>query len=167
MSSMFFNDVEAAKIAVNMERNALVFYSEAAKRTRDPAVKKIWEQLAADELDHIKVFEDLQQKLLDKPRSTSYLDNEEVDQYMRRLVETHVFAADGAVKRLLDDADTDIAALGVGLQAERGVILFYQEMVNFTDSAVARETFQKIIDEERRHLVALADRSKHCEKLQG
>jgi len=167
MSSMFFNDVEAAKIAVNMERNALVFYTEAAKRTRDPAVRNIWEQLAADELDHIKTFEDLQQKLLEEPRSTSYLDSEEVDQYMRRLVETHVFAADGAVKRLLDDADNDIAALGVGLQAERGVILFYQEMVNFTDSSAAREVFRRIIEEERRHLVALAERSEHCENLQG
>jgi len=167
MSSIFFNDVEAAKIAVNMERNALAFYTEAAKKTDDPAVRKIWEHLADDELRHIKTFEDLQQKLLEEPRATSYLDNEEIDQYMRRLVETHVFAADGAVKRLLDDTDTDIAALGVGMQAERGVILFYQEMVNFTDSAVAREAFQKIIDEERRHLVALAERSEHCENLKG
>ena len=167
MSSMFFNDVEAAKIAVNMERNGLKFYTEAARRTGDPEVKRVFERLAADEKEHIAAFEELHQKLLQEPRSQSYLDHEELDAYMRRLVESHVFADEGTAARLLDQIDSDIGALGVGIRAERDTMLFYQEMMDFTDSKAAREAFRKIIDEERRHLVALAERSDACENLRG
>ena len=40
-------------------------------------------------------------------------------------------------------------------------------MLDFTDSKAAREAFTKVIEEERRHLVTLADRSEHCENLKG
>lgn len=167
MASMFFNDVEAAKIACNMERNGLEFYKMMAAKSADPNVKQTFEQLAADESEHIAVFEALHEALLAEPRKHSYLDNEELDAYMRRLVESHVFADAGTVSRLARDADTDIAALGVGMRAERDTMLFYQEMLTFTDSKAAREAFQGIVDEERRHLVLLAERSEHCENLHG
>ena len=167
MSSMFFNDVEAVKIAVNMERNGLEFYKQMAAKTQDENVRKIFEQLAADETEHIAVFEELQQKLLAEPRKQSYLDNEELDTYMRRLVESHVFADEGSVARLAGQTETDIEALGVGMRAERDTVLFYQEMLGFTDSKAAQAAFKRIIDEERRHLVLLAERSEACENLHG
>lgn len=167
MSSMFFNDVEAAKIACTMERNGLAFYTKMAAKTKDPNVRRMFEQLAADEKEHVALFDELQQKLLDEPRSQSYLDHEDLDAYMKRLVETHVFADAGGVARLADQAESDIEALAVGMRAERDTMLFYQEIAGLTDSKAAREAFQKIIDEERRHLVLLADRSEHCEKLHG
>jgi len=53
------------------------------------------------------------------------------------------------------------------MRAERDTMLFYQELLNFTDSTTAREAFQRIVDEERRHLVQLHDRSQQCENLHG
>ena len=167
MPSMFFNDVEVAKIAANMERHGLRFYAEAARKAKDPSVKKVFLELAEDEKQHIALFEALQQQLLEEPREQSYLDSDELDVYIQRLVETQVFADEGAVARLVSQIDSDIGALGVGMRAERDALLFYQEMLGFTDSRAARETLSKIIDEERRHLVELAERSEACEKLRG
>jgi rubrerythrin len=167
MAKTMFNDVEAAKIAVNMERNGLAFYTHAAARAKDPAVRKVFERLASDERDHIKVFEDLHERLLQEPRREGYFDDEEIDRYMRRLVESHVFSDEGTARRLLDDTDSDIAALGLAMRVERDVMLYYQEMLHFSASAAAREVFQTIIQEERRHLVDLAERSEKCENLRG
>ncbi|MBN2583043.1 MAG: hypothetical protein JXL80_08240, partial [Planctomycetes bacterium] len=97
----------------------------------------------------------------------SYFDNEEIDLYMQRLVGSHVFSDESAARRMLDDTDNDIAALGLAIRVERDVMLFYQEMLNFSASPAAREVFQRIVDEERRHLVALADRSEACGNLHG
>lgn len=166
-SSMFFNDVEAMKIACNLERGGLKFYLAVAKKAKDPNVKRAFERLAKDEKAHVQVFEELQQKLLDEPRKEAYFDSEELDAYMARLIETHVFADDSLVARLADQVQSDIEALGVGMRAERDTLLFYQDLLGFTDSKAAREALQRIIGEERRHLVELAERSEACENLRG
>jgi rubrerythrin len=167
MAKATFNDVEAAKIAVNMERNGLAFYAHAAAKAKHPAVRKVFERLAADERDHLKAFEELHEKLLQEPLRESYFDNEEIDLYMRRLVGSHVFSDEGAARRLLDDTDSDLAALGLAIRVERDVMLFYQEMLNFSASEAAREVFRTIAEQERRHLVTLAERSEKCEDLDG
>lgn len=166
-NKMFFNDVEAAKIAVNMERNGLDFYTRMAAKAEDANVKAVFEQLAKDEKAHVAAFEDLQQKLIDEPRKESYLDGEELDAYMQRLVESHVFADQSTVTRLADETNSDLEALGVGMRAERDTMLFYQDMLGFTDSSDARAAFERVISEERKHLVTLAERSEACENLKG
>jgi rubrerythrin len=167
VSSMFFSDVEAAKIACNIERNGLAFYTAVAAKAEDANVRRVFEQLAADEKAHVAVFEELQQKLLDEPRKDGYLDSDELDAYMARLVETHVFADDSIVARLAEQVSSDIEALGVGMRAERDTMLFYHELLGFTDSAAARKAIERIIEEERQHLVQLHERSQQCENLHG
>ena len=165
--SMFFNDVEAVKIACNLDRAGMRFYSAMARRTTDPAVQRVFEGLVHAEQAHLKLFEELQQKLLDDPRREAYFDDPELDAYMARLVDTHVFSDEGEVARLAEDVGTDLEALAVGIRAERDTILFYQELLNATDSQAARDVLQQILTEERRHLLALAERSQDCERLSG
>ena len=149
MANASFNDVEAAKIAINMERNGRLFYSRAAERVTQSEVKAVFQRLAEDEQSHIAMFEDLHERLLAEPQRESYLDGDEIDLYMQRLVESHVFSDEGTVGRLIEQVDSDLGALAVGMRAERDTMLFYQEMVNFASSETARAAFAKIIDEER------------------
>ena len=166
-SRMFFNDIEAVKIACNLERSGLAFYSAVAQTAKDPNVRRVFEELVASEKEHVQAFEELQQKLLDEPSRQAYFDSDELDAYMARLVETHVFADDSAVGRLAGHVQSDIEALGLGMRAERDTMLFYQELMGFTDSKAARETLERIIADERHHLVELAERSEACERLRG
>jgi rubrerythrin len=63
---------------------------------------------------------------------------------------------------MLDQAGDDCAALAVSMQAERDAILFYQEMLDFVDSGEAKEAFERILKEERRHLRKIGDRGAAC-----
>ena len=167
MSSMFFDDLEAVKIATAMERNGLDFYVRATARTRDPNVKKMFLRLGDEERNHITLFEDLQKKLQAAPPRPGAADDDETAAYVQHLVESHVFSETGTPARLLAEAADDIAALAVGIRAERDALLFYQEMLQFTDSQAARAAFEQIIAEERKHLAALAETSQRCHELHG
>ncbi len=167
MSSMFFDDLEAVKIATAMEQCGLDFYTRAAEKTRDPYVKKMFLHLAGEERQHLGLFEDLQKKLLAEPRTPDAVEDDETADYVQHLVASHVFSEKGTPARLLAEAADDIAALAVGIRAERDALLFYQEMISFTDSKAAVAAFERIVAEERLHLAALAEASQRCHELHG
>jgi len=163
MSQMFFNEIEAAKIAQNMERNGLAFYQQAAAKTRNPTIRDTFLQLTEDEKKHLAAFEELEESLQAKRlERAGYTDDAEIGGYIDRLLKTQVFREAGDVSRLATQAKDDIEALAVGMKAERDSIVFYQEMIDFVDSKEAKETFEWILKEERDHLRILGDRSEEC-----
>jgi len=166
MAQMFFNEVEAAKIAQNMERNGLAFYQLAAGRAKDPAVRDVFARLAEDEKEHLAHFEQLEETLQAERRS-GYADDPDLAAYIARLLKTQVFDSEGDVARLAREAQSDYETLAVGMRAERDAITFYQEMLDFVDSKAAKEAFEHILKEEREHLRILGERSEHCENFQG
>ena len=168
MAQMFFNEIEAAKIAQNLERNGLAFYQKAADRARDQATRDVFLQLAEDEKGHLAHLEELEETLQAERRTGSgYTDDPEIGAYIDRLLRTQVFGDESDVARLAEQAESDYETLAVGMRAERDSILFYQEMLDFVDSKAAKEAFEHILAEERRHLSLLDDRSEHCENIQG
>ena len=168
MAQKFFNEIEAAKIAQNMERHGLEFYRKAAARVKDMATRDVFLRLAEDEKKHLAQFEELEETLQAARREAAgYTDDADLTAYIDRLVETQVFADEGAVARLAEQATSDYEVLAVAIRAERDAILFYQEMLDFIDSNAAREAFSRILQEERGHLQTLGDQSEHCENFQG
>jgi len=168
MAQMFFNEIEAAKIAQNLERNGLAFYQKAAGQARDQATRDVFLQLAEDEKDHLTQFEELEETLQAQRRTgAGYTDDPDLGAYIDRLLRTQVFGDESDVARLAEQAESDYETLGVGMRAERDSIVFYQEMLDFVDSKPAKEAFEHILAEERQHLSLLGDRSEHCKDAQG
>jgi len=168
MAQKFFNEIEAAKIAQNMEKHGLEFYQRAAAKAKDTATRDVFVRLAEDEKKHLARFEELEEILqADRRTKKGYTDDADLAAYIDRLVETQVFADEGTVARLADQVESDYEALAVAIRAERDAILFYQEMMSFIDSRPARAAFSTILDEERGHLRILGDQSEHCENFQG
>jgi rubrerythrin len=157
MSQMFFNEVEAVRIAQSMERNGLAFYQQSAAKSQSPSVRGLFLRLGEDEKHHLATFEELEDKLQASEADVPAEEDPDLGAYVQRLLETQVFADDGAVARLAREAKDDAAALAVGMKAERDSVLFYQEMLDFIDSKIARDAFQWILKEERRHLQILGD----------
>jgi rubrerythrin len=163
MSQLFFNEVEAAKIAQNMEKNGLAFYRKAAAKAKDVAVRDLFLKLAGDEKGHLARFEELEETLQAARRDQAgYADDTEIAAYIDRLLQTQVFGDAGDVARLAEQAADDVEALGVGMKAERDSIVFYQEMLDFVDSKVAKTAFASILKEERQHLRLLGELSEDC-----
>jgi len=159
--SMFFNEIEAARIAQTMETNGIEFYSKSAARTKDAAVRRVFEQLAKDEEEHLDAFTKLERALqAERQTPADPADDEaELGAYIQRLLQTQVFSGLGDATRLGEQAKDDYEALATAMRAERDAIVFYQEMLTFVDSKTAQEAFTWIVDEERKHLRILGDRA--------
>ena len=168
MSQMFFNEIEAVRIAQNMEKNGLAFYQHAAAKSANAKVRETFQQLIEDEKSHLKAFEQLEAALeARRTAGAEFEDDKELGAYIDQLLRTQVFCEKCAATDMLHQAKDDCTALAVSLQAERDAILFYQEMMSFIDSKPARAAFSTILDEEREHLRILGDQSEHCENFQG
>ena len=164
MARMFFNEVEAAKIAQNMERDGIDFYQRAAAKAKAEATRDAFLRLSEDEKKHLARFEELEEGLqARRAEGPGYTDEADLGAYIDRLLDTQVFAKDGAVARLVEQAESDYETLAVGMRAERDAIVFYQEMLDFLDSPEAKEAFGRILAEEREHLKILGERSQQCE----
>ena len=160
--SMFFNEIEAARIAQTMETNGLAFYQRAAAKTKTADVRGLFLQLADDEKKHLATFEELEGLLRKRGTATAVDDEAELAAYIDKLLQTQVFGSKGDVARLCDEAASDAEAMAVGMKAERDSILFYQEMLDFVGSIEARDAFSWIVKEERQHLRTLGERSARC-----
>jgi rubrerythrin len=164
MARMFFNEIEAAKIAQNMERDGIEFYQRAAAKAKTEGTRKVLARLSEDEKKHLARFEELEETLqARRAGAAAYTDEAEIAAYIDRLLDTQVFRKEGDVARLVEEAESDCEALAVGMRAERDAIVFYQEMLDFTDSRAAKEAFGQILLEEREHLKTLGERSDQCE----
>ena len=60
------DDLKAIETAIQIEKDGLAFYTEAAKQTDDPNGKKMFQSLARDEAAHLRLFEDARQALLER-----------------------------------------------------------------------------------------------------
>jgi rubrerythrin len=163
MSQMFFNEIEAVRIAQNMEKNGLAFYQHAAAKSANAKVRETFQQLIEDEKSHLKAFEQLEAALeARRTAGAEFEDDKELGAYIDQLLRTQVFCQKCAAADMLQQAKDDCTALAVSLQAERDAILFYQEMLGYVDSKEAKEAFDWILKEERQHLVTIGERGTSC-----
>ncbi len=162
MAQMFFSEADAARIAQNMEANGIDFYLKSAAKAASAKTREVFTRLAGDEHKHLSTFKDLEAALRARGEEPPSPDEEDIGPYVQRLLQSQVFCEKSATGRLSAQADDDMAALAVGMQAERDSILFYGEMLGFVDSKEARDAFTWILKEERKHLQTLAARAEDC-----
>jgi rubrerythrin len=155
--SISFYGNELIDIAIGIERRGIAFYDVLARSTQSVKAREIFQYLVGMEREHIQIF----QGMLDD------LDKYEVPQayegeygaYLQALVDSAVFTDDMVTSELATQSESDIAAVELGISAEKDSILFYYEMREIV-SKPARAKIDKIIAEEKLHLRRLAELKK-------
>ena len=163
---MLLNEMEAIKIAVSIEEGGLAFYRAAAQSARDPETAKVFDSLARAEAAHKEIFLEMQDEIASAGRSLGFTDAPEVDAYIRQLVKTNVFGSPEEAAQ--KGRNTSLAeALDLGIQAERDSILFYSALVDATADKTTHKALERLIAEERRHLVILSEMADESASEQG
>ncbi|MBM7623616.1 ferritin-like domain-containing protein [Sporohalobacter salinus] len=150
-----FNSLEVLKMAMNIEEQGKKFYQKCVEVNTEPKVKEIFAQLRDDEKEHYQYFKDLLAQFDEADKSTTrdYLYNQQVNGYLKSLVDTKVFPS-------TEEATNDIAhnleeAVEMGIDAEKNSLLLYQELIEVEEDDDTIEALKKLILEEKRHLVQL------------
>ena len=138
---------DLVNIAIGIERRGITFYDVMAKSSENEEARVVFEGLVLMEREHIKIFEDM----LGKPESPGAGGG---SGYIEALLDSAVFTDDLITSEMAMQADSDIKALELGINAEKDSILFYYEMKDRMPQVVA-PVINRIIAEEKSHLQQL------------
>jgi Fur family ferric uptake transcriptional regulator len=151
---------DALRIAIATERSGLEFYSHAAKATRDARGRKVFQDLAREEKDHLGQLEARYSELL---RRDPQLESRPAFLFFKGAA-SGLFAE--AAERLRQGVD-DREALMIGIKCERGSHRFFKKYGEQFEDSEGRQIFLDFAKEERAHLDLLMREYRALTRRQG
>ncbi len=150
-------------MAIRIKENGRRLYAGAAQGSEDPVQKKIFEDLATLEDDHIKVVKSLRARFADR-----FEDEEEAwdpeglaRSYLQAAADTHVFTHETTTERL-KQVRTAPQALEMAIQFEKDSVHFLLGMKEMLPDPKGKEELDELIAEEMDRIARLAQAMKIC-----
>jgi rubrerythrin len=149
---------EIIEQAIQTEKLGYSFYSKMAERYEENEIMKgLFETLAGQELKHEKVFSALKEKTGDE-----LLENwEEASKYLRAIVESEYFLGKGKSLTSLEHLKSEMDIINYAIGFEKETLLYYHSLRDIVND---KETIDKLIREEKSHIVWLSDCRKSISK---
>ena len=148
-----FSGSELVTIAIGIEKNGLAFYRSLVTPEKSASARDAFKYLADQEEEHIKAFQVMLDKLGDYKPPEVFA--EEHSLYLKALVDSEVFTGAKPNHEMAEKTTSDAEAINIGLEAEKNSILFYSVMRDLVPER-DREVVDRIIEEEKRHVVHLS-----------
>jgi Fur family transcriptional regulator, ferric uptake regulator len=151
---------DALRIAIATERSGLDFYTRAAKVTRDARGRKVFQDLALEEKEHLGKLETRYAELL---RRDPQLESRPTFLFFKGAA--NGLFAEGA-DRLMRGVN-DQQALMIGIRCERGSHRFFKKYGERFEDSEGKQIFLEFANEERDHLDLLIREYRALVKRQG
>ena len=127
--------------AIQLERDGMAFYAEAAANTKNPLGRKMFEGLAADEKRHEELLLAVAQQMA-----------VELDSELPAKRIATLFAELGdEIKAELGADPEDTAVVKKALDFEKRAVAFFDEQAAKADAARDKALFERLALEERQH----------------
>lgn len=134
---------EAIKMAIQMEKDGLKYYRDAAEKTENELAKKTFLRIAQDEAVHLKTFEQMFDTL------TGDEEWRDLAKFTPKVGKIPMFA--GEIEKKGDVNPSEVDALRIAIDNERKGIDHYKKAATAASDPVAKEIFNKIQKEEEYH----------------
>lgn len=154
-----FSGCEIVEIGINIEKNGRDFYGALAQKSTAPEIVETFEYLKEAETEHERVLEELFSQTCEYNPKEAY--PEEYFSYMKALSGQYVFTEKGAGGKLAEKIKNNEEALDAAIQLEKDSVLFYEEMKKVVPEK-DRSIVDKIISEEKKHVVKLCELKGGC-----
>jgi Fur family ferric uptake transcriptional regulator len=151
---------DALRIAIATERSGLEFYTRAAKVTRDARGRKVFNDLAMEEQEHLGKLEARYSELLQRDPQ---LESRPTFLFFKGAA--NGLFAEGS-ERLVKGVN-DQQALMIGIRCERGSHRFFKKYGERFEDSEGKQIFLEFADEERAHLDLLVREYRALVKRQG
>jgi Fur family ferric uptake transcriptional regulator len=140
---------DALRIAIATERSGLEFYARAARLTKDPRGRHVFQSLAEEEKHHLSTLEERYKRLLEQDPQ---LESRPTFLFFKG-------AANGLFARGADDLSrggvNDLEAYRIGIRCERGSHRFFKRYGERFEDSEGKQVFLEFAEEERNHLEML------------
>ena len=150
-----FSGFEVVRAAKEVEKNGHRFYSTMSQRATHPLLKELFSWLAQDEVEHLRRLNQLESRYQDGAFAD---DEEDFLPYLSRFSDDKIFPDAERLEAVLRDADADIKALDLAIEAEEKFSEYFQKASTLAQSDDGREAFAWLAGEETRHARILKER---------
>jgi rubrerythrin len=140
-------DIKAIQMAMDAEKNAYQTYSKAAKKTRDPKGRDMFQQLSEFEMNHYQKLKDLLKSLQEKGEWILY----EGTNLKKKTLPLKVEKPKG------QEQLTDMDALKIAIREEKKAQAYYRSMAELTSDSRGKDMFKRLANEEALHEKLLND----------
>ncbi len=152
-----FSPDEVFKIAEQLERNGVKFYSKAVEVSKgNDKAKEQFQKLADMEKEHEKVFSKMRKNLSDGSGNAVYDPDGHVALYLQSWADRQVFDEKGELSEVIIDNKSVEDILNIAIGLERDSILFYLGMGQMTSVEDSKTELENIINEEMKHIAYLS-----------
>ncbi|MGB5107697.1 MAG: ferritin family protein [Candidatus Zixiibacteriota bacterium] len=137
------------EFAMKMEKDGQNFYESEAAKSKNPALKKIWQQLAGDEIKHYEIFKRFRDGDVNEAKAMAELG-------------TQILNTAKTIFEQLPKSGTDfnfgddvIAAWNKAQHLENETEKFYREKAVEEKLPDVKSAFKLLADEEHKHVVLI------------
>lgn len=148
-------------MAVRIEENGHAFYAGAAEKAKDPETKKLFEELAIMEANHIVAFKSIRSSLPDHALSPDVWDPEGLaESYLQASADTHIFTIETAESRL-NSVNSSQEALDMAIQFEKDSVAFFLGMKEILPDQKGKSQIDQLIRAEMEHVRMLTQTARN------
>ena len=152
--------LEIAKIACDIETDGSDFYRAAAEACTDNGAKKLFNELAHKEIEHLNAFRNMYKELDDRiggsPIDSAYLFDDTLTHYLKVISERMIFPrgaeANKWFSQLLDIKDI----IKFAVEAEKNTVLFFMDILSHDAFVYSQEMLKDVIRVEKSYIVSLS-----------
>lgn len=152
-----FNTGDILQFAMRIEEDGEMFYHRAALNAEAKETRDFFNRMADEEARHKTVFEEMLKGIDVNPPAESF--RGEYAAYLRDYIDGKVVFTNKEKDQTMSDTLDTVGAIRFAMGREVDSILYYHEAKQFIDKKHYAE-IDRIIDEERKHFVKLADMEK-------
>ena len=141
---------EVVDQALQTEKLGYQFYTTMIQRfEKEEDMKKLFAFLAKEELHHEKTFAEMLAQLKD----TEPVNWEDANQYLRAIVESEFFLGKSKALPSMEHVKTVEDALDFAIEFEKQTFLYFHGLKDWVKE---KEIVDRIIDEEKKHIMQLS-----------
>ena len=141
----------ALEEAMEVERQGKAFYEEAAERVQDPMGKAVFQTLARDEIEHLRLLQ-AEYEAIDSAQEWMELDEAKVCELQTPL---KVFPDERDAAMVIPPEATDLDALKLAMEFEQKGYDSYVKAGEETDDPNGKRVFEFLAKQENSHYVFL------------
>jgi len=139
--------MDALELAMKMEKDAITFYSEAARKTKYPAGKKMFDMITEDEKRHLEMISQIIKGLNVSHKDVSPTKN----------VKTVFESMKSEMMKKVEASADELEAFKVAMKMEQEGMDFYKKTLAGAKKEKEKALLERLIQEEQQHYAIFAN----------
>ena len=133
--------MDALEMAMKMEKDAIMFYTEAEGKTKYPAGKKMFHSVAEDEKRHLEMISQIIKGLQITHKDVSPL----------KTVKSVFESMKDEMMKKIEVTEDELEAFKIAMQMEKEGMEFYKKTLSASKKEKERALLERLIHEEQQH----------------